>query len=157
MSIDGTDWPIHEPSPLDPTFYSHKLNRSAYRYEVVVSIDGWDPVCFNGPFKAGSYTNLIIFRGDLKQHIIVNEFVVADRTYRDEKCIQKEMLSLAIDKKTHSQIVARQENVNEMLKNFKVLNTTFRHRRSLQGICFNSVAQILKLLIREEEPLRNVY
>ena len=34
VSVDGTDCPIQETSPFDPTLWSHKLNAAGLRYKV---------------------------------------------------------------------------------------------------------------------------
>jgi len=61
VSVDGTDLPIREPiRPVDPKWYSHKLNRAAVRYELAIAIHtGWI-VWVNGPYPVPyAYRNTI--------------------------------------------------------------------------------------------------
>ncbi|ETV67416.1 hypothetical protein H257_16391 [Aphanomyces astaci] len=39
VSLDGTDCPVQEPFPFDPSWWSHKLNRAGIRYEVALARD----------------------------------------------------------------------------------------------------------------------
>ena len=58
ISIDGTDCPIDEPSqPVDPKWYSHKIDRVAVRYKVGIAINTGYIIWLNGPFPAGKYSN----------------------------------------------------------------------------------------------------
>ena len=59
VSVDGTDLPIQEPCrPIDKSYYSHKINQAAVRYEVAVGISNGYIVWVNGPFPAGEYSDL---------------------------------------------------------------------------------------------------
>ena len=75
MTIDGADFQIQEPSPFNPIWFSHKFNAAALRYEVGVCIQtGWI-VWTAGPFPAGDFPDLEIFRLYLKDLLGTNERV----------------------------------------------------------------------------------
>ena len=54
VTVDDTDFPINEPSPFSSTYFSHKINGPALRYEVAVSVGPANIVWAHGPFKAGT-------------------------------------------------------------------------------------------------------
>ena len=84
MTVDGTDFWIPEPSPFDRKWFSHKFNHAALRYEMALCIQtGWI-VWTNGPFCAGSYSDVKIFRAGLKRELDLYECVEVDRGYVGE-------------------------------------------------------------------------
>jgi hypothetical protein len=67
--LDGTDFPIREPSPFSSQWFSHKLNGPGLRYEIGVSIQkGWIVWAY-GPFPAGSYPDLKIAQSRIVQFL----------------------------------------------------------------------------------------
>jgi hypothetical protein len=66
------------------TFASQKLKgKSALRYEIAVTIITGEIAWINGPFQAGEYSDLRIFReGGLQHAIDLGERVEADDVYR---------------------------------------------------------------------------
>lgn len=154
--MDGTDCPIAEPHPFCSDWYSHKLNGPGLRYEIALSIYDSELVWVNGPFPAGTYTDLKIFRRNLKDQLNEHECVVADEIYKDYKCIRRGDLNNQDDGYTHSNIRARHENINEVIKNFNVLKSKFRHHQSLHSFCFHAVLRISQLIIKHDNPMRNV-
>ena len=81
LTIDGTDFQINEPSPFDPMWYSHKFNGAALRYEVGICIQtGW--ICWlAGPFPAGDFPDVEIFRLGLAEQLREGEKVECDEGY----------------------------------------------------------------------------
>ena len=113
-------------------------------------------ICWvSGPWPAGNFSDLRIFRQDMKDALDVGEYVIADGTYADEKCLQP-------PRSTHSaysqlsQIRARHENVNGRLKIFNVLNLKFRHGLHRHRNCFMAVVNITSLSL-ESEPLFHIH
>ena len=87
-SVDGADSRTVESGRK---FYSHKYKKSAFRYEVALCIKtGWI-VWINGPYEAGSWPDINIFRDSLKSHLEENERVEADDGYRGDvwTCAQR--------------------------------------------------------------------
>ena len=152
VSVDGTDCRIQEPTPFSTIWYSHKHNGAGVRYEIAVSVFTGRIVWVNGPFPCGSYSDLRIFRRNLKKMLDQNEKVIADRGYRDSKCVYFPN-NLDYPDSLYSTVRARHEIMNKRLKQFKVITETFRHDLSLHGTCFHAVANLTELMIRNGSPL----
>lgn len=161
MTIDGTDCPVNQ--KFDPTFYSHKFKDSGVRYEVGLCIrTGWI-VWISGPYPCGSWSDLTIFRHDLKNQLLQNELVEADQGYRgDEKALEPNICFTQWQYDMKFILRARHEHVNQRLKTFAVLQNCFRHRLSQNDlnkhrICFNVAAVITQLNIQTHSPLAQVF
>jgi len=61
MSVDCTDFLVHETAPFCPDFFSYKLKHAALRYEIGVSIQRGDIVWINGPFLPRDWPDITIF------------------------------------------------------------------------------------------------
>lgn len=122
MTVDGTDFLIQEPKPLDRTFYSHKFKHAALRYEIGISIDKGDIIWVNGPFKAGSYPDSKIFRNNLEKKLRPGECVEADNGYRYHYATVRAPKTyrdvIECGKKARAR--ARHEHVNGLLKNWGI-------------------------------------
>ncbi len=69
-TVDGTDYKISEPRPFEPKWFGHKHEGARLRYEICIcATRGW-VVWTNGPFPCGFYSDLRIFRRDLKQVLL---------------------------------------------------------------------------------------
>jgi DDE superfamily endonuclease len=130
MSLDGIHCPVIEPTEFDPEMCSPKLNHAAYAYEIGVSTRRSAIIWVNGPFKAGTYTDIKIFREKgLMQQMPNGKKAIADKGYNGEPTF------LATPNRMDSQILkkfkrrsrARHESLNARLKNFKCLSHTWRH------------------------------
>ena len=86
--MDGTDFLCMPPNDGDcrRSWWSHKFKKPAVRYEVCVSIQSGDIVWVNGPWRAGRYPDISIFReGGLKDLLEASdERAEADLGYRGE-------------------------------------------------------------------------
>lgn len=150
MSIDGVDFPINEPHPFNTCWYSHKSNGPAVRYETGVSIYKGHFVWLNGPFPAGSYPDVNIFRSSLKSKLDSEEFVITDRGYPDEKCLSR---SFDLPDGKSAVIRSRHETLHSRLKSFSILRNIYRH--DLDKHCFvtQAVSNLVQLTILFEHPL----
>ena len=130
-TVDGTDFHRQEDyTKHDPGLYSHKLNNPGYRYEVAVGVFSGEIVSLNGPFNAGSNSDVKIFRSDLKQKLGENEKALADRGYRgDEDIVTNYDKDIVFEeKRRRSRELALHENVNEYFKRWSCLTEShFRH------------------------------
>ena len=82
-TTDGTDCWIQEPSPFSRSWYSHKLNKAGLRYELSVAVGCSRIVWVHGPFRAGSWTDVKIFRKGLRQVLqYFGEMTIADGGYK---------------------------------------------------------------------------
>ena len=81
VTVDGTDFPIQEPKPFSPIWYSHKFKGAGLRYEVAVSIQtGWI-VWLNGPYPAGQFNDHQIADDNLHLSLDPGERYLGDRIY----------------------------------------------------------------------------
>ena len=84
LLVDGTDFCILEPTPLDCKWFSHKLNGPTLWYEIAICIQG-DKICWiNGTFPAGEFSYIHIFCHSLKLILLPQERVEADKGYWGE-------------------------------------------------------------------------
>ena len=105
----------------------------------------------NGPFKCGSNTDLTIFRSGMKAALAQGETVIADKIYRDARCITPDCLSEQ-ERRLAATIRARHETINSRFKKFAVLRNRFRHHRSRHSYCFHSIANVTQLMM-DTDPL----
>jgi DDE superfamily endonuclease len=130
MSLDGTHCPVVEPTEFDPEMCSPKLNHAAYAYEIGVSTRRSAIIWMNGPFKAGKYTDIKIFREKgLRQQMPNGKKAIADKGYNGEPdfLATPNRMDSHVLKKFKRRARARHESLNTRLKNFKCLAHTWRH------------------------------
>jgi hypothetical protein len=154
VTVDGTDFRIQEPTPFSNEWYSHKFKGPGWRYEVAVCIQTGDIVWINGPFKAGKWPDLKIFRRTLKQQLAPGEMVEADNGYRGEPYHARTadgFVSRA-DNRAKQSTIARHETVNRRLKQWGCLKQVWRHDRRLHKTGFAAVAVITQLAFENGEP-----
>ena len=138
------------------SWYSHKFKKPAARYEVAVSIQTGDIVWTSGPWRAGRYPDIKIFRqGGLKQKLLeAGERAEADLGYRGEPATinlpEEGPAELLLVKK---RIRMRHETVNKQFKNWECLNQRFRHSVTFHYKCFRAVVVLTQLAIENGEPL----
>lgn len=147
MSVDGTDSPIQEPIPFSPKWYSQKLNKAGFGYEVGISINSGFICWTNGPFRCGSHNDMNIFNSNLRHQLLLKEKVVADKGYSGRKICPNSPRN----RRLHKRIRARHEAVNGMLKSFGVLRMKFRGNLGKHSKCFRAVVALTQLRIELEK------
>ena len=105
----------------------------------------------SGPWPAGSYSDVRIFRNGLRQKLAPFEFVIGDAGYTDTRCLQPPGQSHA-DHFTFAKVRARHETANRRLKHFAILRNKFVHANHKHADCFYAVLNITVLMI-DENPL----
>ena len=78
MTTDGTDYAIAEHGR---SLYSHEFKRSALRHEIALSILMGDICWVSGPYEAGTWPDIKIFRDSLMSHLEKEERVEVDDGY----------------------------------------------------------------------------
>jgi len=133
------------------------------KYEVGIAIQtGWI-VWINGPFKAGSWHDIEVFRAGLKpklQNENKGERVEADSGYIGEP----RFIDVPIDmvgrdraqKRRKDLVRSRHETCNKRFKQFKCLKETFRHPIEKHADVFYAIAVITQLAIENGYPLFQV-
>jgi hypothetical protein len=162
VSIDGTDFRIYEQKPFWKGWFSHKFNGPALRYEVGICIQSGDIVWLNGPYPAGEWNDIKIFRDSLKNvlaGIVPREKVEADNGYRGEPQYAKTPNDLGLTARAKEQkkkVRARHETVNKRFKQWSCLRERFRHDIIKHGDVFRAVAVVTQLALENSEPLFEV-
>ena len=151
MSLDGTDFRIHEPGPvLDPRWWSHKFNGPGIRYELAISIKTGEIVWIHGPFPAGEWPDIRIFRDSLIHFVDDREMILADGGYSDGGNYLMTIHELhGFAKKQAGVVLCRHELVNRQLKVFRCLGSKYRHDRAEHGNFLRSVALLIQLDLKE--------
>ena len=133
MSVDGTDFPIQEPSPFSKKWYSYKFNGAGIRYEVGILIQtGWI-VWLNGPFPAGCYNDRQIAEDTLHLALAPGEMYLGDRVYYGKKTARQYAVTnhtrFARSDREYDRSLcrARHECINSRFKKFEILKREFRH------------------------------
>ena len=151
MTIDGVDVGINEPMPFSPLWYSHKFHGPAVRYELGVSIKtGWI-VWVHGPFPAGDFPDLEIFRLGLKDLLGANERVECDQGYAgDAKTRTPNDFADDINwRYQKGKARARHEAINGKFKQYRILSNVFIGDRNKHFLIFNAIAAIVQSEILE--------
>ena len=150
ITVDGTDFKIEEPSPFDPSYYSHKINHAGLRYEIGICIKtGWI-VWVNGPFPCGAWPDLRIARSALHDMLLAGEKYVADGGYSDGHGYSENPNGTnTFAQRQYALARARHETINGVFKTHKCLNDMWRHDRDKHGLVFHSITIIVQLGLRE--------
>ena len=113
-----------------------------------------DIVAFNGPFPAGKWPDINIFRNKTKRYLPPGEKVLGDLGYKgDPKVITK------INAKNihHSYAMGcardRHETVNARIKTWGALRLPFRHDRHDHHFFFHSATVIEQIKFQNGAPL----
>ena len=161
ISVDGTDFCIRQVQPFWTGWFSHKFNGPAVRYEVAVSIQSGDIVWTNGPFPAGRFPDLKIFRLGLKQLLLFSrERAEADAGYRGEaSCI--DLPDEGVFNNPHQmdikgKVRKRHEAVNRRFKQFSCLSQKFRHHLFYHKYFFSAVVAITQISFENGNPVYSI-
>ena len=140
VTVDGIHFKIPEPRPFAGKWMSHKLGGSALSYEICICVMTGDIVSFNGPFPAGSWSDLRIFKSFTKGRLCSWEKVVADLGYRgDIKIVTRRDANNPQHRKAISDALARHETINGRLTRWNCLYCNFRHSRHDHHMFFRAV------------------
>ena len=120
---------------------------------MAVSLRSGYIVWANGPFPCALYPDLKIFNCDLRQILQSDELILCDHGYTGRHVLHEIPGTSSLSAK----YLARQETVNRRLKHFNVLSNTFRHDISLHSFCFHAIVNLTQLMLRNSDPLFEVY
>jgi hypothetical protein len=167
LIVDGVHCRIFEPGdhptePFDSKFSSKKFGKkAALAYEVAVSTTEQRIYSVRGPFPAGEFTDLVMFRDCGLQDWLIKKGkkAFADAIYvKAGKGVSTPCTQY--DSKPANQYKrkgrAKVESINSRLKNFGVLNQIFRHkidRMSKHKTCFQAVTVIVAYQLQSGSPL----
>ena len=110
----------------------------------------------NGPWRAGRYVDITIFRlGRLKELLLeAGERAEADKGYRGEP----EVIDLPDEGPSHligpkARASMRHETCNKRFKNWGCMARSFRHGVALHSDCMHAITVLTQLSIENGEPL----
>ena len=155
LSVDGTDFRIQN---LNSAFSSHKYSmKSALRYEVGLDILRGFIAWIHGPFPAGKWPDINIFRDALKHYLLINERVEADDGYIGEapgkvKC-PASFVNPIENEGMQQRVRSRHETVNKRFKQWGVLNQIYRHNIEDHADIFRAIVVLTQLSMENGEPL----
>jgi hypothetical protein len=128
------------------------LNGPGLRYEIGLNIRRGDIVWIHGGLPCGTWSDLKLARSAYIHEINEGELTIADDTYRDATYfIHPHAFPESIQ--LQSKIRARHETINRRFKQFKILDTKFRHKLYLHPRCFHAIAQVIQVALHNGHPL----
>ena len=111
----------------------------------------------HGPFPAGSFNDIKIFRHKLKQELPANERVECDNGYGGEYAkidLPNECCGDGdLQEKIKTCVRSRHENLNRRFKTFGCLKQVFRHSPDKHCTVFCAVASIVQISLENGPPL----
>ena len=155
MSVGGTDLAIPKPShPIEPRWFSHKMNCAAVRYAVAVGIENSYIIWVNGPYPAGEWSDITIARLSLVHMLNNKEFYIADGGYRDggQWSATPTGRHDYMDRQ-RAVVRSRYENINARIKQWAICNMIYRHDLEKHGYVFCTVANLTQLGIETDKPI----
>ncbi len=160
MSYDNRQHRLLHPAEGGRQEGSHKYaGKSALRYELGIDILKGNLVWVEGPYPAGAWPDIKINLNSLASHLPPDKRVEANNDYVGHpdkiKCPNNDSnpeRNLGMQSAARS----RHETFNGRLKNWGILETTYRHNIGLHGRVFTACAVITQLCVANGEPLFEV-
>lgn len=108
----------------------------------------------HGGYPCGLYPDLKLAREAYVLLVNPGKLTVADKCYNDAIYFIPKTARNARD---HGTIMARQETVNKMIKQFKILKNTYRQSLEKHPLVFHAVANLTQLMLKNGYPLFSVF
>ena len=154
FSLDGTDFPINEPSPFSKIWFSHKFNGPAIRYEIGISLRTSDIVWAFGGVKPGDFPDLELARSCVVDMIDDGELIVADNGYNDSWVFLNDRKGSYEPQDTAiRQYLARHESVNKRIRDFKILSDKYKGKLSFHPRIFHACVNLVQIQIENGNEL----
>ena len=109
----------------------------------------------NGPFVAGKYNDITIFRSKMIYELFDWEMVEADQGYvgQPNKICMKYELGVSENQfEAKARVRARGETINGRFKNFHILMDRYRHKISMHSYVFCAVAVLTQISLTTVSP-----
>ncbi|ORY37759.1 hypothetical protein BCR33DRAFT_833178 [Rhizoclosmatium globosum] len=153
--VDGTDCPINEVQPFDPSLFSHKFKHAGLCYQVAVAIATSKIVFVAGGVPCGQWSDLKMAQHSIVPHLKPGEKLAADGGYVDSSVFYNKVhrpLTQAERIQNHNLnlMASRHEILNGRLKDFHILRRVFRGSMADHHLIFKAVAQITQVKLRRE-------
>jgi len=150
ITLDGTDFCTCKSYPFDPKWYSWKFKGPGLRYELGVCIQtSWILVWMHGPFPPGHWPDICIAHDAIHDELDPLEKYLADSGYCDKRGGFSETPNGLRNRDQHMKARARawHENVNQLLKNFGIMERRYQHPKCKHGCVFQAVATLVQATI----------
>ena len=136
--------------PFDPSYNSHKFNGAGLRYGISTCIQKGEIVSCHGPFPAGKWADVTIYREFVKPMLLPGEMVEADAGYHMDPSICGPLDYICqSEKSAKSKVASRHETINGKLESFRCLRYQFRHNRHEHKYYFYTAAVTTQLMLRK--------
>ena len=136
--------------PFDPRYNSHKFKAAGLRYGISTSIQTGDIVSCHGPFPAGKWADITIYRTFVKPMLAPNEKVEADKGYDGDTTIRGPLdYYCQSEKSAKKKVASRHETINGRLESFRCLRNQFRHNHHEHKYYFFTAAVTTQLMLRK--------
>jgi hypothetical protein len=151
LQVDATDCKTTNQGKSHEAFFSFKFKNSGLRYELGSNIRTGDLCWISGPFPAGDWPDVEVFRFGLKKYLEKNERVETDDGYiGEDPCFTKCPAGVRYMEDKHwlskrSNVRNKGETLNHRLKTFQVLGGCFRHDIEKHSMCFRACAVFVQL------------
>ena len=163
VSVDGVDfWTTEKAHPtfnMDKGNCSHKFNKCAAKYEIVLSVFESKCVSINGPFRGGE-SDLNIFIDKTKEKLVQSgKIAIVDKGYRSKIAEENALMSFPdkMDRQELSNFKSRarlrHESFNGRLKAFGCLSKRFSHGFEKHKHALEAVVVIVQYQMELGSPL----
>lgn len=152
VTVDGKDFETDKQGNVK-AFWGHKFKNTGLRYELAFCIKTGHLVWINGPFPAGDWPDINIFRHGLKFMLDENERVEADDGYAgdDPKLIKTPQgpryLRNDMERAAAALARSRQETGNRLFTKLEILNNRYTNDITTHGTVFRACAVLVQLSI----------
>ena len=144
-SVDCTDCPILEPYPFDSTWWSHKINGPALKYEVCTAIANGFIVHISGPHKASKH-DVTVFNENLVNKLLPGECTEADGGYGATDAVKTPLVAKSCQARVQkAKVCARGEVSNSRFKQWGALTRPFRQSHQKHKLVFYTIVVVTQL------------
>ena len=162
FTVDGVHFRVQE-TPHDTLYrdnkmYSFKFKSAGVDYQLCIAIRSEDFLvhCY-GPVKASTHDLTVWHESGVEARVPFGKFGLGDSAYGSIECIAyKNPMDDPAVKQFKSRALARHESYNKRLKNFGILDSTFRHDLTKHGMVVDAVIVILQYSMKTDAPLFDV-
>lgn len=162
FTVDGVHFRVqetpHDTLYRDPQMYSFKFKSAGLDYQLCIAIRGKDfLVHCHGPVKASTHDLTVWRDSGVEERVPFGKFGIGDSAYGSIECIAyKNPMDDPEVKKFKARALARHESYNKRLKNFGILDSTFRHDLEKHRMVVEGIMVVLQYSMRTDAPLFEV-
>ena len=165
LSLDCTDCQIEEPKHptlnQDSGYSSHKFKKAGLRYEIALDLHEPKIVWINGPYKAGSYQDITIFKKKGLKDLMLKlpgKKGMADGGYEGEEDLLCMPCSLdgPFEHEYKSRSRIRHECVNNMIKKYRTMDSKWNFGKKKHALAFVAICVTVQYKMDNGLPIWDV-